>query len=119
MPASRGSSYGTGPRFADGDEPGDHTVSRWLSGAPQGCVSLPTRGDFGSFSSDRGAGKSLPCVKRVSTSRPYGWNGMRRLPRPRMNKRGTSQPNSLVWTVGLYAGPKAGTPAGGLGGIFT
>src|SRR5262245_6423788 len=119
MPASSWSSYFTAPRLADGIEPGDQTVSRWLSGAPQGCVNLPTRGDFGSFKSESGAGKSLPCVKRVSTSIPYGWNGIRSVPRPRMNSFGTSQPCSLVTTAGLYAGPNEGAPSGARGGILT
>src|SRR5258708_20222017 len=59
-PASSGSSYLTLPRLADGIEPGDHTVSKWLSGAPHGCVNLPTRGDFGSFRSDGAPPHSLP-----------------------------------------------------------
>ena len=35
-----------GRRDAVGPGPADQTVSRWLSGAPEGCVTLPTRGDF-------------------------------------------------------------------------
>ena len=44
--------------------PGDQTVSRWLSGAPEGCVNLPTRGESFLPRTDGSAGPSPLRAKR-------------------------------------------------------
>src|SRR5512138_3042854 len=57
--------------------PGDHTVSRSPYGAPDGCVTLPMKGDVGSFASAWNAGELLKCENGVSSTSPTGLNGLR------------------------------------------
>src|SRR3954452_2488933 len=58
-----------------GPEPGVQTVSRWLSGAPHGCVTLPTLGDDLLVRFESAEASSAPVPKRVRDSMPYGRNG--------------------------------------------
>src|SRR3954454_9208389 len=86
--------------------PGDQTVSRWLSGAPDGWVNLPTAGEPFLPSTDSSAGPSPKLAKRVSDSMPAGLNGRRLYLPLALSKRPAR--SGLLRGSSDQAGPKAG-----------
>src|SRR5262245_11359664 len=57
--------------------PADQTVSTCLSGAPDGWVNLPTRGESAVPRTDRFDGESLAVTNGVNDVMPVGLNGNR------------------------------------------
>src|SRR4051812_41248132 len=92
-----------------GPEPGVQTVSRWLSGAPHGCVTLPTLGDDLLVRSESAEASSAPVPKRVRDSMPYGRNGGLSGPGPVMLR---PPPMYMRASEGAPAELKGGVPAG-------
>src|SRR5262245_2225675 len=97
MPPSRYGSQGLPLPPLKCATPGEYVQSRWLSGAPEGWVNLPTAGEDLSPGTEKGAGLSAGLVKGVRRSAPTGLNDM---PFNNVRFRGSLR----------YPGPKAGRP---------